>query len=273
MIVVSAASGAFGRLVIDRLLARCPPGRIVAAVRRPDRVAYLAARGVEVRHADYDAPATLRAAFADADRLLLISSPELGLARRVAQHEAAVEAARGAGVGALVYTSFLGADTQASGVAEAHHMTERALRASGVPRTVLRHPFYSEAFLHPGLRAAVAAGELSDATGGRGINTALRADLAEAAARVLTENHHIGRAYDFTGEPWTFPRLAEVLTRVTGTAVVRREREPAPGAQGWLEGQVRAGALERWTGDLSGVLGRPATSLEQVVAGLFPPCA
>ena len=63
MLVVSAASGAFGRLVIDQLLAQRPADRIVAAVRNPKGVEDLAARGVRVRLGDYDDPATLRTAF------------------------------------------------------------------------------------------------------------------------------------------------------------------------------------------------------------------
>ncbi|MEU4876029.1 NAD(P)H-binding protein [Streptomyces sp. NPDC021608] len=270
MIVVSAASGAFGRLVVDRLLEGGAAGRVVAAVRRPEKAVDLAARGVTVRHGDYDDPATLRTAFAGADRLLLISSPELDTARRTAQHRAAVDAARAAGVGSLVYTSFLGADTRAEGLTAAHHATERALAASGLPHTVLRHPFYTEAFVHPGLRDAVAAGELADGTAGRGLNTALRGDLAEAAARVLTEDAHLGRAYDFTGNLWDHHELAEALSRVFGRPVVRRDRaDRAPGARGWLEEQVRAGALERQTDDLRHVLGRPPTSLDAAVAALL----
>ncbi|MEU9313655.1 NAD(P)H-binding protein [Streptomyces sp. NPDC048256] len=140
MIVVSAASGAFGRLVIDRLLARCPADRVVAAVRHPGGAADLATRGVEVRLGDYDAPATLRTAFEGAGRLLLISSPELDSTRRAGQHRAAVDAARDAGVGSVVYTSFLGAGTRADGVTAAHHATERTLDASGLPHTLLRTP-------------------------------------------------------------------------------------------------------------------------------------
>ncbi|GHA70043.1 MULTISPECIES: NAD(P)H-binding protein [Streptomyces] len=270
MIAVSAASGAFGRLVVDHLLARCPAEEVVVAVRAPDRVADLAARGVQVRRGDYDVPDTLRAAFKNADRLLLISSPELDCARRIRQHQAAIEAARAAGVGAVVYTSFLDADTQAEGVTEAHHATERALQASGLPHTLLRHPFYSEAFLNSGLRAAVVSGALDDATGGRGINTASRSDLAEAAARVLTEDGHLGRAYDFTGILWTYLQLAQVLTRVCGTTVLHRVRDsPTPGAQGWLENQVRRGVLERQTDDLHRVLGHLPTTLDQAVAEIF----
>ncbi|GAB7110552.1 SDR family oxidoreductase [Streptomyces phaeofaciens JCM 4814] len=272
MIVVSAASGAFGRLVIDRLLDRCPVGRVTAAVRDPGGAADLAARGVTVRPGDYDAPQTLRTAFEGADRLLLISSPELDPSRRAAQHRAAVDAALDAGVGSIVYTSFLGADTQADGVTAAHHATERTLTASGLPHTLLRHPFYSEAFINPGLRDAVASGELTDGTGGRGINTALRSDLAEAAARVLTEDGHLGRAYDFTGDLWTYDQLADTLSRLYGRPVVRRDRSGrAPGAQGWLEEQVRGGALERQTGDLRRVLGHPATTLDEAVAAVLAP--
>ncbi|MFJ4927196.1 NAD(P)H-binding protein [Streptomyces sp. NPDC088736] len=270
MIVVTAASGALGRLVVDRLLGRCPADRIVAAVRDPGGCADLAARGITVRLGDYDDPSTLRTAFRGADRLLLISSPELDPDRRAGQHRNAVDAAVAAGVGSVVYTSFLGADTQADGFTAAHHATERLLAACGLPHTVLRHPFYSEAFLNPGLRAAVLSGELLDGTGGRGINTAFRGDLAEAAARVLTEDGHLGRAYDFTGEPWTYGRLARVLGDLSEKPVVRRDRQDrAPGAQGWLEDQVRAGALERRTGDLRHVLGHPPTTLDRAVAAIL----
>ncbi|MFG2577160.1 NAD(P)H-binding protein [Streptomyces sp. NPDC048481] len=270
MIVVSAASGAFGRLVVDRLLEGSPAVRVVAAVRRPDGAADLAARQVDVRHGDYDDPATLRTAFAGADRLLLISSPELDTARRTAQHLAALDAAVAAGVGSVVYTSFLGADTQAEGLTAAHHATERALSTCGLPCTVLRHPFYTEAFVHPGLHAAVDAGELTDGTAGRGLNTALRGDLAEAAARVLTGDGHLGRSYDFTGSLWNHHELARALSRVRGGPVVRRERAGrAPGAQGWLEDQVRAGALERQTDDLRNVLGRPPATLDEAVAAVL----
>ncbi|MET8338322.1 NAD(P)H-binding protein [Streptosporangium canum] len=272
MIVVSAASGALGRLVIEQLLTRVPAGEVVAAVRDPGAAADLAARGVQVRRGDYDDPASLREAFGGAGRLLLISSSELDPARRLAQHLAAIDAAGIAGAGALAYTSFLGAGSGGTGVTEAHHATEKAILDSGLPYTMLRHPYYSEAFLNPGLRAAVASGELTDATGGRGLNTASRADLAEAAANVLTGDGHLGRGYDFTGPLWTYPQLARTLAEVSGVPVAHREGpDDASGALRWLNGQVRAGALETQTGDLREVLGRPATTLRQAVTAALRP--
>lgn len=110
LIAVTGASGHLGRLVIESLLAqKVLADRIVAVVRNPEKVADLAKRGVAVRRADYAQPATLDAAFADVERLLLVSSNEVG--GRVAQHENAVNAARKAKVELLAYTSMLKADT------------------------------------------------------------------------------------------------------------------------------------------------------------------
>src|SRR5436305_15051061 len=108
MIVVTGASGHLGRLVIESLLKKMPAGEVVAAVRDPAKVKDLAARGVQVRLADYNRPETLPAALQGATRLLLISGSEVG--RRVAQHQAVIDAAKRAGVGLIAYTSILHGD-------------------------------------------------------------------------------------------------------------------------------------------------------------------
>ncbi|MGW0058669.1 NAD(P)H-binding protein [Streptosporangium sandarakinum] len=244
MIAVSAASGALGRLVIAHLRTRA---EVVAVVRDPGR----APEGVPVRRGDYDDPASLREAFDGIDRLLLISSPELDTARRIGQHLAAVAAAKDAGVGAVVFTSFLGADTAATGLTEAYHATERAVLGSGLPYTILRHPFYGDPFV-----PRVSGGELTASTGGRGLNTAFRSDLAEAAANVLTGEGHLGRAYDLTGPLWSHPEVAAALG-----VPYREVPDAGPGAMSWINAQVRAGLLERQTPDLERVLGRPAETV------------
>ncbi|MER7280081.1 NAD(P)H-binding protein [Dactylosporangium sp. NPDC000244] len=248
LIAVTGATGALGRLVLAELLERVPPSRVVAVVRDPGRV-----DGVEARHGDYDEPESLRRAFEGVDRLLLISSPELDPARRVAQHRNAIEAA--SGVGLLAYTSFLGADEPGPGVTEAHHATETAISESGLPYTMLRNPFYTEAFVHPGLPALP---ELTSGTGGRGLNTATRADLAAAAAAVLTTGGHERRAYDLTGPLWTYPELAGLL------GMAYRE-EPPPGPMAYLHGLAKAGRLERQTGDLESLLGRAPAGIAEVL--------
>ena len=242
MIVIMAASGQLGRLVVEHLSGRA---EVVAAVRDPARTT------IPARHADFTDPASMRAAFAGASRLLLISSPELDPTIRTAHHLAAVDAARQAGVGALVYTSFLGAGTTATGVTEAHHATELAIRDSGLPFTFLRHPYYSDAFL-----PRVTDGELTASTGGRGLNTAFRADLAEAAANVLLGDGHAGQAYDFTGPLWRYEDVAAALG-----VPFRAVPDAGPGPMSWLNAQIRAGAMEFQSPDLERVLGRPAESM------------
>src|SRR5947207_3434071 len=79
------------------------PGDVILATRTPDALAGLAARGADVRYANFDEPRSLDAAFAGAERLLLISATDLQ--RRVAQHAAALAAAKAAGVRHVIYTS------------------------------------------------------------------------------------------------------------------------------------------------------------------------
>src|SRR5512138_59758 len=118
MIVVTAATGHLGRLVVEGLLRKVPAREVAVAVRNPDKAKDLAARGVEVRRADYSRPETLGPALAGAEKVLLVSSSEVG--QRAAQHAAVVRAAKAAGVRLLVYTSILRADASRLALAVEH---------------------------------------------------------------------------------------------------------------------------------------------------------
>ena len=181
MIIVTGATGQLGRLVISQLLKRVPAAQIVAAVRDPAKAADLAAQGVAVRRADYTDPASLDAAFAGATKVLLISSNALG--DRVPQHRNVIDAAVRAKVGLLAYTSVLHADRSTLGLAPEHRETEDAVRASGVPYTLLRNGWYVENYT-VSLGGAIAHGALAGGAGEGRIAAAARADYAEAAAVV-----------------------------------------------------------------------------------------
>lgn len=271
MIIVSAATGQYGRLVVERLLERVPAGDVAVAVRDPAKANDLAARGVRVRQADYDEPESLVGAFRGADRLLFISSPVVDQDRsRLIQHRNVVAAAGEAGVGMIAYTSGLSADVVEADVPILgdHHVTEQAIRQSGIPYVMLRHPLYTELFINASLRSAIETGELTSNTGGRGMNTASRADLAEAAAAVLTGAEARVNAYDFTGRLWIYPDLAAALGEVSGRPVSYREVDEDAGAIGMmgLAPFVRSGGFEVQTPDLEAVLGHPAASLHDAVA-------
>jgi NAD(P)H dehydrogenase (quinone) len=85
-IIVMGATGQLGRLVIDELLRRVPAGEVAAVVRDAERAAEIAAHDVELRVADYDEPDSLKGVVHPGDKVLLISSNDLG--RRIPQHTA-----------------------------------------------------------------------------------------------------------------------------------------------------------------------------------------
>ena len=134
-IAITGATGQLGRLVIAELQRLAPQARLIAVVRNAAAAQNL--KGVEVRAADYEKPDTLAAALAGVDRLLLISSSEVG--KRAAQHGNAIEAAKAARVKLIAYTSILHADTNPMALAVEHRATEQMLRASGLPTVLLRN--------------------------------------------------------------------------------------------------------------------------------------
>src|SRR3954453_2183153 len=103
-IVVPAASGHVGRLIVRDLLDRgVPAGDIVAGARKPEAITDLADAGVRTVVLDYADPTTVAAPGAPADPLALISGNHL--ANRARQHADAIAAAGRAGAGHLIYTS------------------------------------------------------------------------------------------------------------------------------------------------------------------------
>jgi len=282
MIVVTGATGQLGQLVVEGLLEKVPATEIAVAVRNPAKAAGLAARGVQVRTADYTDPASLAAAFAGADKVLLISSNAVG--ERVEQHLAVVAAAKHAGVGQLVYTSVLRADTSTLSVAGEHTATEQAIRASGVPFTILRNSWYTENYALPIAQAVESGSYLGSAGEGR-VASATRADYADAAVAVLTGDGHLGKVYELAGDAdWSFPELAAELTRATGSQVsyqnvpAGQHHEILVGAGvpagfadvlvGYDRG-IAGGQLAGGAGALRTLIGRPTTPLAETVAAIL----
>jgi NAD(P)H dehydrogenase (quinone) len=188
----------------------------VAAV-RGRRATALAALGVQLREADYTRPDTLDSAFAGADKVLLISSSEVG--QRRAQHQNVIDAARRAGVQLLAYTSLLKADSSPLGLAAEHVATEAALKASGLPHVLLRNGWYTENYL-ASVPAALAHGALYGCAGQGRIASAARADYAEAAAAVLCLPQQAGQVYELAGDSaYTLAEFAAELGRATGRTI------------------------------------------------------
>ncbi|GII64023.1 NAD(P)-dependent oxidoreductase [Sphaerisporangium krabiense] len=289
MIVVTAATGQLGRLVMEGLLATVPADQLVAAVRNPAKAADLAERGVQVREADYDRPETLANVFGAGDRVLLISGPDLGT--RVAQHKAVVDAAAAAGVALLAYTSVLQADISPLAVAPDHRATEEYIRASGVPYSFLRNGWYSENY-HAAIINGAEHGVIVGSAGDGLIASATRADYAAAAVAVLigagpgeVENHD-NTVYELSGDVgWTMRELAVEVGAATPREVVYQNLSPEEYARvlaatgmpepvaelyAAMDVDISRGALSATPGDLHKLIGHPSTHIRETVAALFP---
>jgi NAD(P)H dehydrogenase (quinone) len=270
MILVTAATGQYGRLVVEALLQKVAPRDVAVAVRHPEKARDWRARGVSVRQADYDDLSSLHAAFEGVDDLLFISSPEFEIPTRMPQHERVIEGAKRAKVRHVAYTSFLGAQNEQPGGFNAHYLTERALEKSGLTSTFLRHPFYTESLVNQGvLQDVSASGRLKDASGGKAINTANRADLAAAAAAVLAGSGEKGKPLELAGTPWTFAQLAEAIGRATSRSIsIEKISSKEAGPYGWLFDLIAAGLYERETPALARLIGRRPTSIDDFAANL-----
>lgn len=217
MIAITGASGQLGRLVIESLLKQVPASQIIALARKPDSLSDFAAKGVQVRQADYTQPASLASALVGVEKLLLISSSEVG--QRLVQHQNVVDAAKKAGVKLLAYTSLLHLDTSPLGLAQEHIATESYIRASGVPFVFLRNGWYTENYLASVQPALQHGAFIGSAEQGR-IASAGRVDYADAAAAVLTKADQAGKVYELAGDTaYTLAEFAAELSRQSGKTV------------------------------------------------------
>lgn len=282
MIAITGATGQLGQLAVAALQKIVPASQIVAIVRNPAKADALAQQGVVVRQADYGDEAALTRALEGVNKLLLISSSEVG--QRTAQHRNVINAAKAAGVSFIAYTSLLHADTSPLGLAAEHIETEKLLAASGIPYALLRNGWYSENYLAsapPALEHGVFIGAAGDGK----IASATREDYAAAAAKVVSEDGHAGKVYELAGDQaWTLSELAAELSKQSGKNVVYQNLSEAdyaaalrgvglPDAFASLLANSDTGASKGGLFDdshtLSKLIGRPTTPIAASIKAIL----
>jgi NAD(P)H dehydrogenase (quinone) len=220
-LVITGASGQLARRAAELVLATAAPADLILTTRTPAALADFAARGVAVRRADFADPGSLRAAFAGGERLLLVSATDLD--QRTAQHQAAIDAAKAAGVRHVIYTSGLKpAPPNPAVVAPSHYATEQALAHSGLQWTILRNSLYADYQLPEGQRA-LETGTLVHNRGSGTVAYVAREDCAAAAAAALLQTRHEKAVYEITGgESWSADELAALYAELGGRPVRAR---------------------------------------------------
>ncbi|PNC11784.1 NAD(P)-dependent oxidoreductase [Enterobacter cloacae] len=282
MIAITGATGQLGQLVIEKLLKTVPASQIVAIVRNPAKADALSQRGIVIRQADYTDQAAFTNALNGVDKLLLISSSEVG--QRAAQHQNVINAAKAAGVKRIAYTSLLHADTSPLGLHVEHVETEKALAESGVPYTLLRNGWYTENYL-ASVPPALEHGVFIGAAGEGKIASATRADYAAAAAKVVSEEGHAGKVYELAGDSaWTLSELTAELSRLSGKPVAYQNLSEADFAAALKGAGLPAGLADMLADSdtgasrgglfddsrtLSKLIGRPTTPLAESIKAIL----
>ena len=217
-IIVTGASGQFGHAAASQLLDAGEA--VIALTRSPGKLADLAARGAEVRAADFDDPASLNSAMAGGETMLLISTTMVG--ERPRQHGNAIDAAVAAGVKHIVYTSVTDGGNPNHPAVEQHdhYATEQHLKASGAAWTILRNSQYSEAIATAMAIPALAAGSKPDNCGDGQIAFVSRDDCVATAVAVLTQPGHENKSYDVTGpELLSIPEAMAMISEIAGKPI------------------------------------------------------
>lgn len=282
MIAITGATGQLGQHVVANLLKTTAADQLVAVVRNPAKAEALSQQGVNVRQADYGDEGALTKALQGVEKLLIISSSEVG--QRAPQHRNIIQAATAAGVKFIAYTSLLHADTSPLGLADEHIATEKMLADSGIPYALLRNGWYTENYL-ASAPPALEHGVFIGAAGEGKIASATRADYAAAAARVMSEEGHAGKVYELAGDNgWTLSELAAELAKQSGKKVVYQNLSEADFAAALksvglpdgladmlADSDVGAskGGLFDDSHTLSKLIGRPTTALADSVKGIL----
>jgi NAD(P)H dehydrogenase (quinone) len=279
MIVVTGATGKLGHHIIQGLLQSTPAVGIVAAVRNVEKAKDLASLGVQIRQADYSKVDTLPQALAGANKLMLISSSEVG--QRVPQHKAVINAAKEAGVSQIAYTSILRADTSSLALAAEHLATERFIQETGLSYIFLRNGWYLENHTEQ-LGSAVQHGAILGAAGEGRFASASRSDYAAAAVAAIAKEGHENKIYELAGDSsFTLTEFAAEVSRQIGKPFAYRNLAPeayqaalesfglpAAFANILVDSDLGAarGELDGSSNDFRSLIGRPTTTLRDAIS-------
>jgi NAD(P)H dehydrogenase (quinone) len=287
MILVTGATGQLGKATIENLIAKgIEPNSISALVRDAAKAEDLKAKGVTVKVGDYDNYDSLVAAMKGEEKLLLVSGTDIQ--NRLAQHKGVIDAAKEAGIKHIVYTSFARKNNTESNplgiVATAHIETDNYLKASGLDYTIMLNGLYADVLPMFTGQNVTETGIFFPAGEGKTSFT-LRADMAQAAATILSTDGHANREYVIAGtKKYSFQEVADLFSEILGKPVAYispdLETYKAALAQAGVPDMyigmnvafgeaIKQGEFESEMSDLEPLLGKPAADLKDFLKVVY----
>lgn len=233
MIVITGATGQVGGEILQRLVQQDVPVR--ALVRDRAKADSVRRSGAETVEGDFARPETLYRALEGAETMFLACT---NVPEQVELESGAVDAAVRTGVRRVVKLSILGAQVGSPvPFRDWHGRIEAKLKDSGADFTILRPNFFMQ-----GLPALVGGdGNIHAPTGDGRVGWVDIRNIAEVAARTLTEEGHEGKTYTLTGsESLSLAEVADELSAVAG----REIRHVDVSCEAAREGMVSSGTSE-----------------------------
>ena len=287
MILVTGATGNLGKATINSLLNKdISANHIAALVRDESKSAEFKSKGIQVRIGDYQNFESLKSAFGDVDKLLLISS-SAEIAQRFEQHKNVINAARESGVNHIIYTSFDMKDLRRSimtGDVQYHADTSDYLKQIAVPYTLMNNTLYADMIpvicgkniLKNGISIPAGVGKVPFLP---------ITEMAEALAVVLTTPGHENKEYVIAAEhAFSFAEIAGIISEITGTTIAYNQTEVTAYVAQLVQlgvseddaaylarfaGAIARGEFDTNKSDVKQLLGRTTVSLSDFLRNIY----
>jgi NAD(P)H dehydrogenase (quinone) len=287
-ILITGATGYYGKATVDFLLKEgVVPNKISVLVRNENKATDLREKGVNIIVADYNDYASLVNAFKGIDKLLFVSGNDL--VNRNRQHENVVKAAKEADVKTIIYTSLERKNetenSPIAAIADTHLKTEKWLAESGIPYTLLKNNVYMDVIPMLIGEKILETNTIFLPAGNGRASVALRSEMAEATANILTSGGHEGKEYSITNiETYSYRDIAGIISELTGKTInyvspsaveYKKALETAGVPAGYIEifaamASAQAdGEYDVVGNDLEKLLGRRPTTMKEFLKTIY----
>lgn len=287
-ILVTGATGEYGKATINFLLQKgASPSDISAFVRDENKASEFKSKGIKIIKGDYNDYDSLVNAFKGVDKILFISANDLNL--RNAQHSNVISAAKESQVKHVIYTSverkIEDGTSPLNFLEESHLNTEKWLKESGIPYTILRNNLYFDVIPNFIGDKVLETGIVYIPAQNGNAAFVLRSDMAEASANILLSDGHEGKEYSFSNiEIYSFSDVAKLISEFTGKQIsyvspsVEEYKNTLTGAGvpeefinvlvGFAQ-VIAIGEFDNTSTDLENLLGRKPTTLKEFIQRVY----
>jgi uncharacterized protein YbjT (DUF2867 family) len=278
MILVTGSPGNIGSPLAQRLLQQGEKIRLM--VRNPKRqdevLADLQSRGAEIVQGDFADPGSVAHCFTGVKTAFLL----VPVAQETAEWKGNfIQAAEQNGAERIVNLSVSGASSDSPiDLFRWHWEAEQTLESSGLAWTHLQPTDLARFNIRSLLPTVQAQGAFYSTIGEGRVALVDEEDVAEVAAKILTEDGHEGKKYVLTGpKAVSYPEVADALAEKLGKSVKYIDIDPAQAKQAMIDAGMpdwvadfvndlreleKSGGASGPTKDIQKLLGRPPRALE-----------